>query len=134
MSTLPTYQHDSNIKKYKSWADVQHAFDHHHPMLLMVLGSETSWICHIMMRMFQVNYIKEVLVHDHIAPLVDPLGYVYHTITLDDNDCVYDNTTQVLAFALMLPIMRGEEGAKQYCVVDKDWRFIGSDQMWTYLG
>jgi hypothetical protein len=134
MSTLSTSQHDSNTKKYKSWADVQHAFDHHYPMSLVVLGNENSWACHIMMRMFQVNYIKEVVVHDHIAPLVDPLGYVYHTITLSDKDCVYENTTPVLTFALMLPNFLGQANDTQYCVVDKNWRFIGRNRAWTYLG
>jgi hypothetical protein len=129
-----SYQHDSNVKKYKSWADVGHAFDNRLPLSLVVLGTRTSWTCHIMMRMFQVYYTKQVIIHDTIAPLIDLHGYVYHTVSLDQDDCVYDNTLPVLGFALMLPNTCPETGETQYCVVDKDWQFIGKDKTWTYLG
>ena len=79
-------------------------------------------------------YTKQVIIHDTIAPLIDLQGYVYHTVSLDDDDCVYDNTLPVLGFALMLPNTCPETGETQYCVVDKDWQFIGKDKTWTYLG
>ncbi len=41
-SSPSSYQHDSNAKKYKSWANVGHAFDNRLPLSLVVLITRTS--------------------------------------------------------------------------------------------
>jgi hypothetical protein len=124
-------QHDANGKRYTSWADVEHAIAHEQPLSIVVLGNESKWKCHVLVRMFQVTYTRELIL-SKMAPLVDDLGFVYHTISLGENVEVYDNETPVLSFALMLP-NQNDEGQVQFSVVDKEWRFVGTDHNWTYL-
>ena len=81
--------------------------------------------------MFPVTYTKEIILGG-CPPMIDPQGFVYHSITLGDDASFHDIETPVLAFALMLPHTNGE-GNVQFCIVDKEWRFVGTEGNWTYL-
>jgi hypothetical protein len=124
-------QHDANGKRYSSWSDVSYAIAQKRPLSIVVLGTAAAWQCHVLVRMFQVTYTKPIIISP-VAPLIDEFGYVYHSIQLQDKECVHDNDTPVLSFAVMLP-NHNDGGEVQFCVVDKDWRYIGTRGDWTYL-
>jgi hypothetical protein len=124
-------QHDANGKNYKAWADVKNALQSPVPVSLVVLGTEEAWKCHVLVRMFQVTYTREIIIGGAPA-MVDPLGFVYHSIRLGEDETLHDTKKPVLNFALMLP-HTNDDGSVQFCVVDKDWRFVGAGGAWTYF-
>jgi hypothetical protein len=131
---VPTnaYQQESNAKRYTSWSDVRHAWNNHHPLSIIVLGSEAAWTLHVRVHMFQVDYLKEIIILS-TRPLNDPSGYVYHNMVLAEEETLFVEGTSILSFGLMLPNIWQKEGEVQYCVVNKDWRFLGLERQWTYL-
>jgi hypothetical protein len=64
--------------------------------------------------------------------VIDDVGFVYHGVTFENEKKVYDETKGVMSFALMLP-HRDKEGYLQYCLLDKDWRFVQCDGQWSIL-
>jgi hypothetical protein len=65
-------------------------------------------------------------------PEVDEEGFVYHEITLAENQHVYDNAQSVMSFALMLP-KKDQYGQLRYCAIDKDWRIVDKEKEWTVI-
>jgi hypothetical protein len=96
------------------------------------LGSEAAWTLHVRVHMFQVDYLKEVIILS-TRPLNDPSGYVYHNVVLAEEETLFVEGTSISSFGLMLPNIWQKEGEVQYCVVNKDWRFVGLERQWTYL-
>ncbi len=98
---------------------------------MVVLGTASSWTCYVLVHMFRVTYSRAVLISD-ATPFVDVDGFVYHTITLEDEKTTYDAEIPVMQFAVLLPIRDKQDNLK-YCVLDKDWRFVDPDKQWTIL-
>jgi hypothetical protein len=47
--SLPTaWQHIANGKRYSTWVDVDHAIENNRHVPIVVLGSATSWKCHVL--------------------------------------------------------------------------------------
>jgi hypothetical protein len=132
LATPTAAQHDANGRLYSSWADVEHALENTSPMSIVVLGTELSWKCHVLVHMFRVTYTREILIGDSSSPTIDEYGFVYHAISLAEHKSEYDRAKPVLSFALMLPIKR-QDGLIQFCLLDKDWRFVGTEKTWTIL-
>ena len=136
-STPPTSspadgQHQANGKRYLSWADVDFALQNASPISIVVLGSTLSWTCHILVHMFRVTYSKELRICKQGEPFVDEEGFVYHSVTLDEQKYFYNETQRVVSFALLLP-HRDEQGCLRFCFLDKDWRYIGMDGQWRIM-
>ncbi len=125
-------QHDANGKRYTSWSDVRHAIDNRDPVSLVVMGTESCWSCHVLVHMFRVTYAKEVILGG-FEPHIDEVGFVYHNIRLSGKTTEYDSTKPVLSFSLMLPIKVEDDGQVLFCILDKGWRFVGTDEKWTIL-
>jgi hypothetical protein len=128
---LSSKQHDANGRRYSSWVDVDFALQNNKPVSIVVLGTPSSWQCHLLVRMFRVTYSRAVLISD-ATPFVDVDGFVYHSITLDDEKTTYNAEIPVMKFAVLLPIRDKQDNLK-YCVLDKDWRFVDPDKQWTIL-
>jgi hypothetical protein len=125
-------QHEANGKRYESWADVDYALTHDSPLSIVVIGSSSSWTCHVLVHMFRVTYSKVLRISKLGDALNDKDGFVYHTVVLDDEIKVHDATKRAVSFALMLP-NRNEEGFVRFCLLDKDWRFVGMDGRWRIM-
>ena len=131
ISTPNEDHHDANGKRYSSWADIQHALQHRLPVSVIILGSQTHWRCYALVRMFQVIYAKEIVIGGF--PLVaDAFGFVYHTVSLGEQEHEHDAETPVVSFGVLLPYYPNNDSV-QYCIIDKDWRYVGADKKWTYL-
>jgi hypothetical protein len=81
--------------------------------------------------MFRVTYAKEVILGG-FEPHIDEVGFLYHNIRLSGKTIEYDSTKPVLTFSLMLPI-KLEDGQVLFCILDKGWRFVGTNVKWTIL-
>jgi hypothetical protein len=125
------WQHEANGKRYSSWADVEHGFKNQSPLSMVVLGTGTLWECHILVHMFRVTYTRRILI-SHTMPVIDDCGFVFHTITLASDTQVYNTAIPVWSFDLLLPI-QNKDGNNRYCLLDKDWRFVGRHRKWTVL-
>jgi hypothetical protein len=79
--------------------------------------------------MFRVSYSRKIILGES-KPEVDEEGFVYHEITLAENQHFYDNAQSVISFALMLP-KRDQYGQLRYCDIDKDWRCVDDEKEWT---
>ncbi len=95
------------------------------------MGSNLHWQCYVLVHMFRVTYSRAINISDH-APMVDENGFVFHTINLCEKEYLYDRTKPVMSFACMLP-NQDKEGQLRYCILDKDWSFVGIDSTWTIL-
>jgi hypothetical protein len=125
-------QHDANGSLYSSLADEEHALENKSPLSIVVLGTELASKCHVLVHMFQVTYTREILIGDISSPTIDEDRSVYHTNSLAEHKSEYNRTKPVLSFALMLPIKK-QDGLIQFCLLDKDWRFVGTEKTWTIL-
>jgi hypothetical protein len=74
----------------QSWADVDYALTHDSPLSIVVIGSSSSWTCHVLVHMFRVTYSKVLRIGELEDALNDNDGYVYHTVVLDDEIKVHD--------------------------------------------
>jgi hypothetical protein len=126
-------EHNRNCRRYASWADVNHAWHNRNPISIMVLGSPDEWSCHVLVHMYQTSYTRAIIFNPE-HPYVDTAGYVYHSLTLDATECVFDISTTPLSFGLLLPNLWGDEVLFQYAVVDKEWRYVDTNGAWTHLG
>jgi hypothetical protein len=123
-----TSQHQNN----STWADVDFATQNNNPGSIVVLVRIKSWQCHVLVHMFHVTYSKAVSINQFDEPVIDHVGFVYEVVTLEDEKTECDATKPVMSFALILP-NRDKEGDLRFCVLDKDWRFIGVDRKWIIL-
>jgi hypothetical protein len=131
--SLPTdEQHRANGKRYSTLVDVDHAMKNHRPVSIVVLGSATSWQCHVLVHMFRVTYSVAISIDQLVEPVIDDVGFVYHGVTFEKEKKVYHERKGVMSFALMLP-HRDKEGCLRYCLFDKDWRFVQGDGQWSIL-
>jgi hypothetical protein len=126
-------EHNRNCRRYASWADVNHAWHNRNPISIMVLGTPDEWSCHVLVHMYQTSYTRAIIFNPE-HPYVDTAGYVYHSLTLDATECVFDISTTPLSFGLLLPNLWGDEVLFQYAVVDKEWRYVDTNGAWTHLG
>ena len=106
--------------------------ENNRPVSIVVLGSATSWQCHVLVRMFGVTYSVAISIDQLVEPVIDDVGFVYHGVTFENEKKVYDETKGVMSFALMLP-HRDKVGYLRYCLLDKDWRFVQCDGQWSIL-
>jgi hypothetical protein len=126
------WQHNANGKRYASWADVEHGINCHTALSMVVLGDGSCFECHILVHMFRVTYCRRVLVGS-TTPMIDYSGFVFHEITLDnDVTKVYDAFVPVRSFGMLLPA-KDKAGKERYCLLDKDWRFVGVAKKWTLM-
>jgi hypothetical protein len=132
--SLPTDgQHIANGKRYSTWVDVDHAIENNRSVSIVVLGSATSWQCHVLVRMFGVTYLVAISIDQLVEPVIDDVGFVYHGVTFENEKKVYDETKGVMSFALFFLPHRDKEGHLRYCLLDKDWRFVQCDGQWSIL-
>ncbi len=125
-------QHKANGKRYATYADVEDSLHNHKAMSMVVLGDGLSWSCYILVHMFRVTYARKIIMQETL-PLIDDYGFVFHSITLDKETRVYNTDRPVGSFGLLLPI-DDVDGMGKYCLLDKDWRFVGSDaKTWCIL-
>ena len=123
--------HEANGKRYSSWADVEDGLKRQSPMSMVVLGNATKWECHILVHMFRVTYTRKIIIRGQ-EPLIDEDGFVYHTITLQKVTREFDPLITIWSFGLLLPV-QDNDGNDRYCLLDKDWRFVGRQRKWTVL-
>jgi hypothetical protein len=83
------------------------------------------------MRMYEKTYTRQITILP-TAKYDDEAGYVYHSLTLQSTESVYDDNQNIVTFGLLLPNL-WEEEMIQYAVVDKDWRFLNLEEQWTHL-
>jgi hypothetical protein len=130
--SLPTDgQHRANGKRYSTRVDVDHAMKNNRPVSIVVLGSATSWQCHVLVHIFGVMYLVAISIDQLFEPVIDDVGFVYHGVTFENEKKVYAETKGVMSFALMLP-HQDKEGYLRYCRLDKDWRFVQCDDSGAY--
>jgi hypothetical protein len=54
-------------------------------------------------------------------------------MVLAEEETLFVEGTSISSFGLMLPNIWQKEGEVQYCVVNKDWQFLGLERQWAYL-
>jgi hypothetical protein len=131
MDTAPHVSRlDPNCKRYVSWQDVAHAMTSPTPISIVVIGTEHESTCYVVVHMFHQSY-KKPLTFDHIESYVDEFGFVYHNLTVGTEETEWTKDDDVLTYGLLLPNIWDTEGLTQFCIVDKEWRFVNQAKQWT---
>ncbi len=123
-------QHRADGKQYSAWVDVDHAMEHNCHVSIVVLGSVTSWQCHVLVHMFGVTYSVAISIDQLVEPVIDDVVFLHHGVTFENKKKVYDETNGVMSFALMLP--HRDKGG--YIFVTVCWTRIGDSSRVTVSG
>jgi hypothetical protein len=125
-------QHKANGKRYATWADVEDILHNRKAMSMVILGEGLSWSCYILVHMFRVTYARKIVIRETL-PLIDDYGFVFHSITLDQESRVYNTDRPVGSFGCFYPLTTWKVWVNITFLI-KTGVFVGSDaKTWCIL-